>query len=273
MAVYNSSGTTLKCIKAVAHRGYSTTAPENTIPAYQLALDNGYTFVECDISFTSDGVPMLLHDSTIDRTSDGSGTLSEMTYDEVRQYDFGSWKSSDYAGTVIPTLAEFLQFCASNNLHPYLELKQNGSYTESQIQGIVDMVEQYGMTGKVSYISFSLTYLQYVRDYDAYARLGYVVSSVSSTTITNAEGLRTGYNNVFIDSSSYGSTVIGLCSAVNMPLEVWTLSSITSAASLDDYITGATANGGLPSAIESYQECYDQSGAKMDKLYNTCGLL
>ena len=120
MAIYDLQGNTIdsggtgsaidydKTVKAVAHRGYSSTAPENTLPAYKLAKQNGFNYVECDVSMTSDGVPMLLHDATINRTSNGSGTLSQMTYAEVREYDFGSWKSSAYAGTVIPTFEEFI---------------------------------------------------------------------------------------------------------------------------------------------------------------------
>lgn len=271
MAVYNVGGTPIKCIKGVAHRGYSATAPENTIPAYQLAKENGYVFVECDISMTSDGVPMLLHDSTIDRTSNGSGTLSQMTYAQVRQYDFGSWKSAQYTGTVIPTLAEFLQFCEENGLHPYLELKSSGNYTESQIQDIVDMVETYGMKGKVSYISFSLTYLQNVRDYDDSARLGYVVSSVSASTISAVQGLKTDNNTVFLDSEVYGTTVIELCEAANIPLEMWTLESLASATPLNDYISGATANSGSPSSLLQYQDSASVDGTKIETVYKIDG--
>lgn len=271
MAIYNMAGEFLKCVKCVAHRGYSATAPENTIPAYELAAQNGFKFVECDVSFTSDGVPMLLHDSTIDRTSNGSGTLSQMTYNQVRQYDFGSWKSSAYAGTVIPTLAEFLACCVQYHLHPYIELKQNGSYTEAQIQGIVDAVETAGLKGNVTYISFSLTYLQYVKSYDSDARLGYVVSTLSASTITSAQGLKTDANEVFIDSSSYGTSAIDLCKAANIPLEIWTLS--TPSTSLNDYISGETVNGGGPSTLDSYQACKDVDANPISTTYDAGGNL
>ena len=93
-----------RSVKGVNHRGYSTVAPENTLPAYVLSRKMGFQYAECDVSFTSDGVPVLLHDSTIDRTSDGSGSIGSLTLEEVRQYDFGSWKGEQYAGTKIPTL-------------------------------------------------------------------------------------------------------------------------------------------------------------------------
>ena len=80
-------------VLSVNHRGYSAIAPENTLPAYRLSKEKGFRYVETDVSFTSDGVPVLLHDASIDRTSDGTGKIAEMTFEQVRQYDFGSWKS------------------------------------------------------------------------------------------------------------------------------------------------------------------------------------
>lgn len=229
-------------VRAINHRGYSGTAPENTLPAYILSKKYGFTYVEADISFTSDGVPVLLHDSTIDRTSTGSGSISSMTYEEVRQYDFGSWKSQDYAGTKIPTFVEFIKLCKSLCLHPYIELKSNGAYTETQIQGLVDIVEANGMRGKVSWISFSSAFLGYVKTADPDARLGYLVSSVTSDVVTTVQSLKTNTNEVFLDSSDYDSDAVALCIAADIPLEIWTINSKTVIANMDGYITGVTSD-------------------------------
>lgn len=231
-------------MKGINHRGYCTDAPENTLPAYYLSYKQGFKFVETDISFTSDDVPVLLHDATIDRTSDGTGNIGNFTFAQVREYDFGSWFSTDYAGTKIPSLAEFLVLCRNLGLHPYLELKNNGSYTTAQIQKIVDMVEQYGMKGKVTYISFINSYLSKVVAYDSQARVGLLinVNSTLSDAITNAVALRTGYNESFIDSSVYGSTVISACEEAHLPLEVWTIDGKTTIQGLNDYISGVTSN-------------------------------
>lgn len=273
MAVFDRNGNVLRCIKAIAHRGYSAGAPENTIPAYQLALTNGYKFVECDISLTSDGVPMLLHDATIDRTSNGAGTLSEMTYAEVRQYDFGSWFSSEYAGTVIPTLEEFLTFCAENNLHPYLELKSSGGYTQAQVEAIVDMVALHGLRGRVTYISFSLPYLRYVKAKDSAARLGYTIdSNISSTVISNAKSIKTEENEVFIDARVHDSTAAEACAAAGIPLETWGVyTDLSKSVDLDEYISGSTVNGGDPSILVSYQEVFDIDGNNLSTVYNRRG--
>lgn len=254
MAIYNVNGSPVdagggtaldydQMVLGVNHRGY-TTAPENTLPAYKLSKQMGFNYVETDVSFTSDGVPMLLHDATIDRTSNGSGTLSEMTYAQVRQYDFGSWKSSEYAGTVIPTLAEFLQLCKNIMLYPYIELKDNGNYTQAQIQQIVDMVEAYGMKGKVTYISFSSTYLGYVKSYDSSARLGFLKSNATTSDISTCQNLKTDDNVVFYDAK-YSTLTTAICEAyqaAGIPIEIWTVDTASSITGMNPYVSGVTSN-------------------------------
>ena len=251
MAVFDINGNYLErnydsTMLSVNHRGYSNVAPENTLPAYILSKQMGFNYVETDVSFTSDGVAMLLHDATIDRTSNGTGTLSEMTYDTVRQYDFGSWKSLSYVNTVIPTLEEFLWLCKSIMLHPYIELKSNGGYTQSQINSVVDMVRDYGLRGKVSYISFSDVFLGYVRDYDPDARLGYLTSTngEESSAVTTCVNLKTGTNEVFCDIkySIITEAECALFAAQGIPLEAWTVDTKSALLALPKYISGITSN-------------------------------
>ena len=230
-------------VKAINHRGYSTEAPENTIPAYIMSKKKGFKYVECDVAFTSDNVAVLLHDTTIDRTSDGSGNISSLTYADVLQYDFGSWKSTEYTGTTIPTFEEFIMLCKAVGLHPYIELKSSGAYTEAQIEGIVATVKAYGMEGKVTYISFNANFLSYVKNADSKARLGYL-EDVTVSTITTALGLKTAENNVFMDVSYNNVTdeKIALCVANALPLEIWTVNSESVIQNMDAYITGVTSD-------------------------------
>lgn len=231
------------CVLGINHRGY-TSAPENTLPAYKLSKQMGFKYVETDVSFTSDGVAMLLHDATIDRTSNGTGTLSQMTYEDVRQYDFGSWKNSKYAGTVIPTLDEFLTLCKSLMLYPYIELKDNGNYTQAQVQGIVDAVKEHGLNGKVAYISFSSTYLGYVKAYDASARLGFIKSTATTSDITTCQSLKTETNEVFYDVK-YTSLTDAICTAyqsAGIPIEIWTVDTASAITTMNPYVSGVTSN-------------------------------
>lgn len=244
--IYNLNGDTVIArdyfVKAIAHRGYSTVAPENTLPAYILAKKRGFFYVETDVDMTKDRVPVLLHDGWIDRTSDGTGALSSFTFEQVREFDFGSWKSPDYVGTKIPSFDEFLTLCRNAVLHPYIELKNTASYTESEVQALVDAVEAHGLKGRCTWISFSDTYLGYIRDYDPDARLGYVISSVTGEVITTAQGLKTSTNEVFIDSSGRTDTESEMCLAAKLPHEVWTIDSEAVIKELNPYVTGVTSN-------------------------------
>lgn len=90
-----------------SHRGGGATAPENTLPAIDAALTQGFEYVEVDVALTADRHAVLMHDATVDRTTDGSGRISDLTLADVRTLDAGSWFSAEFAGTRVPTLAEF----------------------------------------------------------------------------------------------------------------------------------------------------------------------
>lgn len=233
-------------IKSIAHRGFSNVAPENTLPAYILAKEKGFSYVECDVAFTKDGVAVLLHDTTIDRTSDGTGNISELTYEELLQYDFGSWKSSKYAGTKIPTFEEFIALCKEEGLHPYIEIKNDGeTYTQEQVQSLVDIVEEYGMEDTCTWISFNITYLEYVKNVDDTARLGYVSSkSITQSLINPVLALQTGKNEVFLDISynMLNENNVMLAMENGLPLETWTVDNTNDIKQRPKYISGYTSN-------------------------------
>ena len=92
-----------------AHRGASGYAPENTLPAFRRAVELNADGIETDIYLTADGHLAVCHDPDISRTSNGSGVITEMTMESLRRFDFGSWYSPEFAGTVIPSLPEVLE--------------------------------------------------------------------------------------------------------------------------------------------------------------------
>ena len=121
----------------VNHRGYCTIAPENTLPAFALSKEKGFKIIETDLFYSKDGVPVLIHDASVDRTSNGKGDVDKLTYEQLRTLDFGSWKSELYAGTVIPNLEEFVSFCKDNEMKMYLELKADMKAVE---KAVVDLL-------------------------------------------------------------------------------------------------------------------------------------
>lgn len=226
-------------LRGINHRGYNYEAPENTLEAFRLSRLKGFVFVETDVRFTVDNVPVLLHDVTVDRTSNGTGRISSMTYSQVKNLDFGSWKSPSYKGVKIPSFEEFIELCSSIGLLPYIELK-DGSM--SQVKELVSIVSKYGLNDKATYISFSPKLLGYVEEIDPYARLGYLCGEVDESVISNCYFLQNGSNSVFVDSCFSTQETISLCSQSRLPLEVWTIDSEQEICSLPRYVSGVTSN-------------------------------
>jgi glycerophosphoryl diester phosphodiesterase len=111
---------TLPELGLCAHRGAMATHPENTIPAFQAAIDVGAQMIEFDVKLTADKAMVVIHDATVDRTTNGSGRVTNLTLDQIRQLDAGSWKDPVFKGILVPTLDEVLEVMPINiwlNVH------------------------------------------------------------------------------------------------------------------------------------------------------------
>jgi glycerophosphoryl diester phosphodiesterase len=116
----------------VAHRGAGKLAPENTLAAFRLGAAHGYRMFECDAKLSADGVPFLLHDATLDRTTNGSGVAGDKPWTELSRLDAGSWHSRAHAGEPIPTLENVASYCLANRFLLNIEIKPTpGAETET----------------------------------------------------------------------------------------------------------------------------------------------
>ena len=106
-----------------AHRGYAEVAPENTMIAFEAALRAGADACEFDVHMTADGILVVIHDDTVDRTTNGTGAVNELTYDYLSSLDAGSWKGPEFAGERIPSLLNTLSYFKENNMVAVLEIK------------------------------------------------------------------------------------------------------------------------------------------------------
>ena len=136
----------------IAHRGFSSKAPENTLPAFFMASEAGFDGIEADIQVTSDGQFIVIHDLTVDRTTDGTGDVVDMTNSQLRALDAGSWFNSRFSGHKLPTLEEYLDSCIESSSIPYLELKT--VLTDSQMEDLVSILIEKGLEYSISIISF-----------------------------------------------------------------------------------------------------------------------
>jgi glycerophosphoryl diester phosphodiesterase len=191
----------------VAHRGYSAVAPENTLPALAAAILAGCTYVEFDVRTTADGVPVVFHDRTVDRTTDGSGHVWDLTLDEVSRLDAGSWFSPAYAGVRVPTLAEVLDLfvpdAAPDGPAPdaarvappgpaaevglLLEIKPPA--TLDQVKTVLGMVADRGLLDRTVVQSFDPEIVRLVREADPEVRRGLLRVRFEADTVPLAVDL------------------------------------------------------------------------------------
>ena len=115
----------------VAHRGAGKLAPENTLAAFRLGAAHGYRAFECDVKLSADGVPFLLHDATLQRTSNGSGSAGQQGWPALSQLDAGGWHSRAYAGEPLPTLAGIAAFIIANGFQLNIEIKPTPGQEQS----------------------------------------------------------------------------------------------------------------------------------------------
>lgn len=241
-------------LKLINHRGFNTIAPENTLPAFALSAKKGYKYVECDIRYTSDNVPVILHDATIDRTSNGTGNVADMTLQQLLQYDFGSWKSEAYAGTKIPTFEQFVLLCKRLGLKAYIEIKTTA--TENQANSVISIINQYNMMNDITLIAFGVDDIKALIKAGATCDAGLLVSSDSLSIYQQAfirqfsEGRR-----CFVDvtKDSISQTLIEQAETFGIEIEAWIIDSVSDLENTYSKISGATTNELLiDDIIESY---------------------
>lgn len=155
-----------------AHRGASAYAPENTRAAFQKALDLQAGGIELDVHLTLDDWLVVTHDEKIDRTSNGSGWIKDMTLDELKKMDFGSWFSSDFAGEKIMTLEEVLIFLQGWEGILNIELKSGPIFYEGIEAKVIQLLHQYNMVEHSIISSFNHYSLHTVKELDSKIKIG-----------------------------------------------------------------------------------------------------
>ncbi len=173
----------------VAHRGANRYAPENTLPAFEKAIELGADGVEFDVQMTLDGILVVCHNFTVDKTSNGSGPIEAMTFQELRNLDFGSWYGPEYQGTKIPTLAEVLEV-VQDMKWINIEIKRPRAAVRREIvTKILAVVNAFGISDKTVISSFDYPVLGEVKRQDPDQEIG-MLYSVLDRRKQGMEGLR-----------------------------------------------------------------------------------
>lgn len=161
--------------KVMAHRGASKEAPENTMAAFQKAIDEMADYIELDVQLTGSGEVIVMHDSNAYRTTGVDADIVEMTYRDIRKLDAGSWFSEEYAGENVPLLKDVLEL-AQGKIKLNIELKPSDN-GELLAKSTVRLIEKYNMVNDCVITSFSNSALQAVKSYNQDIKVGYILSA------------------------------------------------------------------------------------------------
>jgi glycerophosphoryl diester phosphodiesterase len=157
----------------IAHRGASGECPENTMAAFRRAIEQSAGMIECDLQLTADGHVVVCHDWTVDRTTGARGRVSELTLDEIRSLDAGSWRGDRFAGERVPTLEELLELALPRTqLNLELKCRDGAEAAHRLAMAVLAAVSRRDGLDAVIFSSFDAETLEAVRDVSPYAQIG-----------------------------------------------------------------------------------------------------
>ncbi len=168
--------------QVTAHRGFSHVAPENTLPAFQAAIDSGADYIELDVQLTADGQLVVCHDELIDRTTNGHGMLKNYTYEQLQQFSAGSWfgKDGEFDDVKIPLFTEVLDL-VGNDIMLNIEIKRSGE-PKKTAERVVELIEEYGIANSCYITSFSYDALKKVKKLNPKIKTGFIANLSTATS-------------------------------------------------------------------------------------------
>lgn len=206
-------------LHVVAHRGYAAAAPENTLPALAAAALSGATWVEFDVRTTADGVPVVLHDRSVDRTTDGSGPVAELCIDEVERLDAGSWFSPAYAGARVPRLSQVLDLLAPLGAALLLEIKPPA--TAEQVKAVVAQLDERGLPDRTVLQSFDPGILHLADEAAPGVRRGLLRKGLDADPVATAQQVGAVFYNPTVTDVLGDPAVVTRLRAVGVEVMPW----------------------------------------------------
>ena len=205
------------------HRGASGHAPENTLPAFLMAADMGADGVELDIQQTRDGVIVVCHDETVDRTSNGVGWVKDYSFEEIRRLDFSNGNAA-YEGVKIPAMEEVFDLLAPTGLTINIELKTGIVFYGQIEEKILALAKRKGWEDRVIYSSFNHYTVRRIKELNPDAKVGLLygegpIDMPGYGHRLGADALHPAYYNLFYPDFMEDSRKYGL------DVNVWTVNS------------------------------------------------
>ena len=204
-----------------AHRGASGYAPENTLEAFQKAIDMGADGIELDVQMTKDGQLVIIHDETINRVSDGKGWVKDYTYEELLQFNFNK-KYPDMGKIKIPTLEEVYLLLKDTNLYINVELKNGIIFYENLEERVMELTRKMGYEERVIYSSFNHYSVMKLKELDPTVKTAFIyqdgyLDMAEYAEIYSVEALHPALYNLQYPN------FINDCKSKGIVLRVWTV--------------------------------------------------
>lgn len=210
--------------KLIAHRGAMSEAPENTLKAFEIAKTQGFWGTEMDVQKTSDGKYICFHDGTVDRMTNGTGNVADMTLEQIQALTIDAGSNVDtFTGLKVPTFEEFLDFCYKIDIVPVIELKEE-TLTEADMEPILNLIKNYGLERKCVIISFIKDLLIKMRELSDVISIQYIITTLTETEIDGCAeynfDVDTRYSSLTLDLVKYAHSK-------GLKVNVWTIDSVT----------------------------------------------
>lgn len=213
------------------HRGAPEAAPENTLASDEAARRGGVEWIENDVQPSLDGVPHVMHDTDVGRTTDGTGSIRLLTADRIAALDAGSWFGARFAGTRVPTLLDQLTDLRTHGGRLLLEFK--GPHTRDEVARVLADIRASEMTERVFVQSFDVDTLRIVRELAPELPLALLCFSLDPDPVAIAKELRLASYNPLYSAVTEHPDVVAALHTAGVAVTVWTPDDVEEWASLD----------------------------------------
>ncbi len=221
---------TKRTVEVIAHRGGSHLAPENTLAAFQNAINLGVDMIEIDVEQTSDSVVVVMHDSKVDRTTNGKGSVDSLSFNYLRTLDAGSWFDKSYENEKVPTLDEVLDLI-NGKVKLLIEIKEGSERYPEIEQRTVDAVRSYNAYSWVIVQSFNKKAIDRVRRLDKGIKTFYLLGNNFDKYYTklrsdNDSELKAAYDGIAVHYSKLNSASVDSVKQFGLEVYTWTVDEI-----------------------------------------------
>lgn len=208
----------------IAHRGFSSRYPENTMIAFKKAYEAGADGVELDVRMTKDGEAVIFHDETIDRMTDGTGKVNEFTLSELKSFPITHPLQEGIEQQYIPTLKDYLTWASDKPLLSNIELKSKDEIEDGLEMQVVSIIRMFGVDKSIIISSFNAKYIQRVRRFMPSLKTGLLLHDCNEEIIQMASELGVEY--IHLKKVTLNPTNILLAKAFGLLINTWTVNEM-----------------------------------------------